>query len=134
MICHQYLKSSSEMLTKLPQQHQQRSGISHNMMKAPKHCHYSATSSLTNRVNCVVSQKNKGSSNVKEVNKSVGISPIKFYIKHAEHKDKQRKRQLEYENTIVLKNVKLKRNQAKVNKMLRKKSEKMLHINLQLTL
>jgi len=103
-------------------------------MKAPKRCHYSATSSLTNRVNCIVSQKNKGSSHVKEVNKSVGISPIKVYIKHAERKDKQRKRQLEYENTIVLKNVKLKRNQAKVNKMLRKKSEKMLHINLQLTL
>jgi hypothetical protein len=51
--------------------------------KAPKRCHYSSTSSLQNRVSCVVAEKILGSTYVTQVNKSSGISLGKFCSKHA---------------------------------------------------
>ncbi|XP_060598062.1 uncharacterized protein LOC132751871 [Ruditapes philippinarum] len=85
--------------------------------KAPKRCHYSSTSSLQNRVNCVVAEKNLGSTYVSQVNKSIGISPGKFYSKHAERKDNKRKRRLEFENTLTFKKRKIekKMNKSKQN-------------------
>ena len=83
--------------------------------KAPKCCHYSATSSVQNRFkcNCVVAEKNIGSPYITEVNKSLGISPGRFYSKYAERKDYKRKRRLEFENTVTLKRQKL---QKRMNK------------------
>lgn len=81
--------------------------------KAPKRCHYSASSSLKNRVNCAVAEKNIGSHYITQVNKSIGLSPGNVYAKHAARKDNTRKRRLLYENTLTFKKRKLER---KLNK------------------
>ena len=52
--------------------------------KAPKRIHYSASSSLHNRVNCAVAEKNIGTQYVNEVNSKIGVSPGVVFKKFAE--------------------------------------------------
>lgn len=77
--------------------------------KAPKRIHFAASSSLQNRVNCAVAEKNIGSNYVNQVNTSVGVSPGSIFKKYAERKDNTRKRRLQYENTRAFKKQKLQR-------------------------
>lgn len=77
--------------------------------KAPKRIHYSGSSSLQNRVNCAVAEKNIGSHYVNRINTLAGISPGTIFKKYAERKDKIRKRRLLFENTREFKKQKLER-------------------------
>jgi hypothetical protein len=67
--------------------------------KAPKRCHYSATSSLTNRVNCVVSQKTLGHHMLRR-----SINLLEYLLGNW---------RLEYENTIVFKKRKIEKKLSK---------------------
>ena len=66
--------------------------------KTPKARYYSSSGSFARRVDGAVAQKNKGSTYLSSVFASGGLSPAKFYQKHAEREDTRRKRALDYKN------------------------------------
>jgi hypothetical protein len=81
--------------------------------KAPKRCHFSATSNLLSRVGCAVAQKNLGNAYVSRIYANLGISPGKVYLKEAMSRDTERKRQLIYSNKKENKLRKLQRKEKK---------------------
>ena len=55
--------------------------------KASKRCHYSASESLRNRLNCTVAQKKAGCLYISQINLKMGISHGKFYVTLAAKRD-----------------------------------------------
>ena len=66
--------------------------------KAPKRCHFSASSNLLSRIGCAVAQKNIGNGYVNKINEHLGLSPGRIYLNEAAARDTERKRQRSYSN------------------------------------
>ncbi|XP_053391808.1 uncharacterized protein LOC128554565 [Mercenaria mercenaria] len=77
--------------------------------KAPKRCHYSASKSLSNRLNCAVAQKNIGHSYITKVNKAIVVSPGYIASRYAKLKEMKHLRRLLFENSKEYKKQKLKK-------------------------
>ena len=83
--------------------------------KAPKRCHFSASSNLLSRIGCAVAQKNIGNGYVNKINEHLGLSPGRIDLKEAAVRDTERKRQRSYSNK---KEHKLRKVQSKFKKRL----------------
>ena len=75
--------------------------------KAPKSRHYSSSGSLKTRVSSAVATKNVGSGYLSDAYSKTGVSPGKFYQKHAASLDKKRKRETIYKTSQAYKRRKL---------------------------
>lgn len=103
--------------------------------KAPKARSYGSSCTLTNRVNCAVSQKNIGHSYIEKVNTSLQLSPGSYSKLTALKRDRKRKRKNVVQNSreFKLRKIELKNNKSKKIKINEVKEGCTYHSGVDLT-